>query len=503
MGKGDGGGETTGSQSTGTSGPDARIGSVVDKYTIVRMLGQGGMGAVYEARHATVARRFAIKFLLPEIAAKPEVLRRFENEAKAAGGLEHPNLVAVTDFGRAADGSPYLVMEFLQGEDCAQLLRRVGPLPVSRATDLVLQACRGLVVAHRAGIIHRDLKPENLFLTEAGDGSDLVKVLDFGIAKLQQSDASISTGTGTTFGTAYYMSPEQARGAGDVDQRADVWSLGVVLYELLSGRKPFEGDQFLHVIHQILSVDPPPLASLRSDLPSRLVAVVERAMAKNAAERLQSALAFAQALAPFARQGVPFANARRAQPPSPTAPTPDTRASVNRPLLNEPRAGNDHVRTQPPAPVRRSAARVVVGAAFVIALVGAVLTMRKETDRPPVPPTPSGAQTLPSPPARPTVSEPRQDSVPDPTANRVPAPRPSPAPPTAPPAARPPAGVRSKFEHSEHGSSKRGARRRGAPPTPPLDPASIPNSAPPKALPETQPATGRSIDIEKDNPYNP
>ena len=208
---------------------DARLGMTVDKYTIVRQLGRGGMGAVYEARHARLSRRFAIKFLLPEVATNREVLRRFENEAKAAGGLEHPNLAAVTDVGQAPDGAPYLVMEFLEGEDGATLLRRHGPLSVRRAADIVVQACRGLAVAHRAGIVHRDHKPENIFIATAGDGRDQVKVLDFGIAKLRSVDASVATGTGATFGTAFYMSPEQARGAGEVDHRSDVWSLGVVV----------------------------------------------------------------------------------------------------------------------------------------------------------------------------------------------------------------------------------------------------------------------------------
>src|SRR5450755_1323577 len=281
-------------------GAIARIGTIVDKYTIVRILGRGGMGTVYEARHSRLARRVAIKFLLPDFAANREVLRRFENEAKAAGGLEHPNLAAVTDFGRADDGSPYLVMEFLEGEDCAKLLSRQGSLGASRAANIVVQACRGLAVAHKATIVHRDLKPENLFVTDAGDGSDLIKVLDFGIAKLRVADAGVVTGTGATFGTAYYMSPEQARGAGEVDPRTDVWSMGVVLYELLSGRKPFLGEQFLEVIHQILSFDPPPLATLRPDLPPKLVAAIDWAMKKDLRERLPSVISLAEALAPFA-----------------------------------------------------------------------------------------------------------------------------------------------------------------------------------------------------------
>lgn len=299
--------------SDGSSGPEdrsqdsvspveaeARVGTVVDgKYALVRLLGRGGMGAVYEARHTKLARRFAIKFLLPEAAKNREILRRFENEAKAAGGLEHPNLAAVTDFGRGVDGAPYIVMEFLQGEDCSKLIARLGPLPIARAAGIVVQACHGLVVAHDRGIIHRDLKPENLFVTDAGNGSDLVKVLDFGIAKLRLPEGSTVTSTGVTFGTAHYMSPEQARGAGDVDHRTDVWSLGVVLYELLAGRKPFVGDQFLNVIYQILSVDAPPLASIRPDLPPQLVALVERAMSRDLDSRVSSVADLARQLDSF------------------------------------------------------------------------------------------------------------------------------------------------------------------------------------------------------------
>ena len=321
-----------------------RIGTVVDRYTIVRLLGQGGMGAVFEARHATLARRFAIKFLLPALAANREVLRRFENEAKAAGGLEHPNLVAVTDFGRTADGAPYLVMEFLEGSDCAALLQRAGPLPIGRAVNIVVQACRGLAVAHKAGIVHRDLKPENLFLCDAGDGGDLVKVLDFGIAKLRPADAGLTTGTGTTFGTAHYMSPEQARGAGGIDQRADVWSLGVVLYELLAGRRPFEGEQFLHVIHEILTAEPAPIRDLRPDLPSGLVMAVSRAMTKDAAQRSPSVQVWADSLAPFVETRPGFSKpatphapaAARTMPTPPTYPGParqSPRGSVTRWVL--------------------------------------------------------------------------------------------------------------------------------------------------------------------------
>jgi hypothetical protein len=319
----------------GGDAPDPRLGSQVDRYTIVRLLGRGGMGTVYEARHTRLTRRVAIKFLLPDLAARPEILRRFENEAMAAGALEHPNLVAVLDLGRAADGAPYLVMEFLQGEDCARLLRRVGPLPAPRAADIVLQACRGVAVAHAAGIIHRDLKPENLFVTDAGDGSDQIKVLDFGIAKLRPSNGQVATGTGSTFGTTHYMSPEQARGAADVDPRTDVWSLGVVLYELLGARRPFDGEQPLNVVHQIFSAAPVDLETLRPGLPPGLAAVVGKAMQKDVARRFATIQALADALAPFAAPTVAQRN-RPTYDGGVTLPTPATSARPARargPLL--------------------------------------------------------------------------------------------------------------------------------------------------------------------------
>jgi serine/threonine-protein kinase len=280
---------------------DPRVGAEVDRYKIVRRIGRGGMGAVYEARHAKLGRRIAVKFLLPDLVAREDYLRRFENEAVAAGGLEHPNLVAVLDLGRAPDGAPYLVMEYLHGEDCARLVRRRGALPVRRAVNIVLQACRGVAVAHAARVVHRDLKPENLFLSDAGDGGDLVKVLDFGIAKLRFSDAQgdALTRTGAPLGTANYMSPEQVRGARDVDVRTDVWSLGVVLYELLSGRKPFHGNHALGVMHQILHEQPPRIDTLRPGLPVALVAAVDIALRKEPDERFPTMRDMIAALAPL------------------------------------------------------------------------------------------------------------------------------------------------------------------------------------------------------------
>jgi len=480
--------------------PNTRVGSVVGKYVIARLLGQGGMGAVYEARHSALSRRFAVKFLLPEFTSHREVLARFESEAKAAGGLEHPNLVAVTDVGRATDGAPYLVMEFLQGEDCAHLLRRLGPLPVVRAADLVLQACRGVAVAHRAGIVHRDLKPENLFVTDAGDGSDRVKVLDFGIAQIRSPDRSRLTRTGATMGTAHYMSPEQAHGAADIDSRTDVWSLGVVLYELLSGRKPFEGERFLQVIHQVLDTTPPPLTSLRAGLPPDLVALVRRAMTKNVAERLPSVAVLAEGLALFA--------GRASTPPglevAALAATQLTPATVLPRALIEPAkttgltSAKSHA-SEPASPTRWTPIRWAaagLGAAAVI-VTGALVSRRG-----------TGAHLAAAAgPAQMTAQSEVQPAV-QAVASAAPMTAPPPGPSVAPRGAE--AGVQAMSELSEQGPDKsvRAAPRPRAPTRPPTvapavapTPAAAAPSQSTKGSEVTRPEATHPTKIDRANPY--
>lgn len=287
--------------------PD-RVGQLIaDKYRIVRLLGAGGMGSVYEAKHTFLGRRVALKFLHPNLALNAEMVARFQSEAKAAGGLESENLVAVTDFGTTADGACFLVMEYLDGEDLAHLLERVGPLSVVRAVRLVMQACRGVGVAHRADIVHRDLKPQNLFVLQRGDGSDLVKVLDFGIAKLRRAaeKADFSTMTGAAMGTPNYMAPEQARSAADVDQRADVYALGVILYEALSANVPHPGESYNQIIVHVLTQPPIRLDSVRGGLPSRLHEIVHRAIATEPSARFSSVESLATALQPYANAWAP------------------------------------------------------------------------------------------------------------------------------------------------------------------------------------------------------
>jgi serine/threonine-protein kinase len=261
--------------------------------------------------------------LHPELALRRELLTRFQREAEAAGALESENVAAALDFGIAADGAPYIVLEYLVGESLEQLREREGPLPVARAVNLVQQACRGVQAAHAAGIIHRDLKPHNLFVCRRGDGTDLVKVLDFGVAKLEVVErGGAETRTGTVLGTPSYMSPEQARGEKKVDHLSDVYALGAVLYELLSGKKPHPGDSHNAILHHIATQPAIPLAQALPDLPAELAAVVERTLKDDATQRPASAGELAEALAPWSRAEV--WPAPKLEPSSPRHSEPST-----------------------------------------------------------------------------------------------------------------------------------------------------------------------------------
>jgi serine/threonine protein kinase len=277
----------------------SRIGEQVGGYSLVRFIGAGGMGEVYEARHATLGTRQAIKFLHRDLVRRPDLYARFEQEAQIAGTLENQHIVKVRDFRLTDDGMPYMVMDLAVGRSLAGVLAEQGRLELVRAVDLIHQACIGLGVAHAANIVHRDLKPENLYVCPQDDKTELLKILDFGIAKhLDAGESGPTTETGSNLGTAHYMSPEQAQGARRaIDRRTDIYALGVILYELLSGRRPHEGESYNEILIRIVTQKPPPLDTFCTNLPQELVEIVARAMARDPLARYQAAADFANALA--------------------------------------------------------------------------------------------------------------------------------------------------------------------------------------------------------------
>jgi serine/threonine-protein kinase len=278
------------------------VGSVfAGKYRLERVLGSGGMGVVYEATHLGIDRRVAIKVLVDGDRASERRRRRFRREALSAGRLRSPHVVRIVDVDETPQGRPYIVMEHLEGHDLAVELRRRGRLPVSEAVDWVLQAASAIAEAHDSGVVHRDIKPANLFLARDGRSISL-KVLDFGIAKMntEPGDEPL-TATSGRMGTPLYMSPEQIRGARTAGPRSDIWSLGVVLFELLAGQPPFGGDTPFAVTLAITTEAAPSLTSQRPDVPPALEAALQTALAKDPNERWPSAREFAEALTPFGR----------------------------------------------------------------------------------------------------------------------------------------------------------------------------------------------------------
>jgi hypothetical protein len=271
------------------------------KYRIERVLGRGGMGVVVAAHHVQLAQRVALKFLLPEACANGEAVARFLREARAAVQIQSEHVARVSDVGQLENGSPYMVMEFLQGSDLGATLAERGPLPIPEALDYLLQAMEAVAEAHSIGIVHRDLKPANLFLTRRRDGSPLVKVLDFGISKATQGEGGLSlTTTSAVMGSPLYMSPEQVRSAKDVDARADIWALGVILQELLVGAPPFLADTASALFAAIIADPPVPLRTRRPDAPPALEAVLARCLEKDRSRRYSNVAELAAALEPFA-----------------------------------------------------------------------------------------------------------------------------------------------------------------------------------------------------------
>jgi serine/threonine-protein kinase len=263
------------------------------RYLVTKKVGQGGMGAVYEATHTLIGKRVAVKVLLEKYAQREAIVARLKKEAQLASSIGNEHIIDITDIGNTEDGRTFVVMEYLEGESLAECLAREHELTEQRTLRIASQAASALAAAHAKGIVHRDIKPENLFLLKRKD-QDFVKVVDFGISKSlrtsgEEEEAQRLTQTGMVLGTPLYMSPEQARGDEDLDHRVDIYALGVIMYEVLAGRVPFVGSNYLSVISQVLNEEPKPLRELRPDLSEEVEAIVAKAMAKDRTQRYPDA----------------------------------------------------------------------------------------------------------------------------------------------------------------------------------------------------------------------
>jgi serine/threonine-protein kinase len=340
---------------------------IAGKYEVESVLGAGGMGVVIAARHTALRQRVAVKFLLPAAMRLPEASARFLREAQAAVAIQSEHVARVHDVGTLENGAPYIVMEHLSGTDLARVLKERGALPVEEAIDFALQAIEAIAEAHALGIIHRDLKPANLFLTRRAEGSPLIKVLDFGLSKMAPQDGGAPeaslTASNAVIGSPHYMSPEQLRSLKRVDQRTDIWALGVILYELLTATRPFDGTSLTEICMSVATNAPPPLGARRPDVPPGVEAVILRCLEKDPARRLSSVAEIAAGLAPFAPARawssvehivrlLPGANmpAPPARPPHASAPPqeqPPSMASTE-PLPPSPQVATEQLPPRPP-----------------------------------------------------------------------------------------------------------------------------------------------------------
>jgi serine/threonine-protein kinase len=464
---------------------------IAGKYRVVRALGSGGMGIVLLARHETLDRHVAIKLLRGSSHEETDNVARLAREARAVSRLESEHVARVMDVGTLDDGAPFIVMEFLSGADLGQVLHERKRLPIGVAVDYVLQAGEAIAEAHALGIVHRDLKPSNLFLTERRDGSALVKVLDFGISKISSSnddmrpgllpsDASI-TAPGAVVGSPLYMSPEQLQSSKRVDTRTDIWSLGIVLHELLTGRRPFEADSFMAIGAKIAAGAPTPLRDGCPEAPDGLVAVVRRCLEKDPAARFGSIAELARALEPFAPLG--------------------SRLSIER--ITRIVGATSPVETEPEPSARWRGLLVVAGTAALVLAVVLLGVLRAPPRDEGTPPTPAAvaASSAPAPPALPAVSgSTAAASATAPPARRAPASTSrtddAGAPTPAPPAPASASGEASRAA-SPSSSAKSSSRKE------PSRTASTGAKPRPKAPASTQQSPAKSRTYDALDPMNP
>jgi serine/threonine-protein kinase len=412
---------------------DVTIGQLIDsKYRIVRMLGQGGMGAVYEGENVRIHHRVAIKVLHAGIATNSDALERFEREAQAAGKIGSDHIVEVYDLGELANGSRYMVMEYLEGENLSMRIQNHGRMPAEAIAPVMMQLLEGLGAAHAAGIVHRDLKPDNIFLVRSKKtGGDFVKIVDFGVSKFNKlsGDSAMSmTRTGAVIGTPYYMSPEQAKGAKSTDHRSDLYSVGVVLYECATGQVPFQADTFNELMFKIVLETPPDPEVLVQGIDPRFAAIIKKAMAREADARFQTAGEFQQAIASWmGAVGGVMSGAFSQNPqtlPQPvsintlgrTAPTPPN-AAFSKTAGSLPNVGVSVATTHAPAAKsnKGGAIAAIAIAAVVLVVGGGVVTMKLVKGRGGASDTPVATSTV-KPPDPPVAAVAPPTPTPTPTA---------------------------------------------------------------------------------------
>ncbi len=370
---------------------------IVGKYRVEQVIGRGGMGCVLRARHLGLDEPVAIKILKPTMLDVDGMVTRFVREARAASKIKSPHVVRVTDVDTLEAGLPYMVMEYLEGVDLSAYRKKRGPLPIEEAVGYVTEACEAIAEAHTLGIVHRDLKPANLFLAERRDKPRIVKVLDFGISKIENPDEQDTTKTGTMMGSPKYMSPEQMMSMRTVDGRADIWALGAILYDLFTGRPPFVAESTPKICALVLNEDPQPPSKLRPELSPELDAIVLRCLEKNPDKRFSSVSELVQALAPFGP------NASQA---SMIAPANASRSSLEAEAVTSLTQGNTEAawdRGVAPPPARRKGVMIAGALGLVLAIAGVALVL-SQSNAPggtpaamPAPATATATATAPAP----------------------------------------------------------------------------------------------------------
>ncbi len=448
---------------------------LANKYKVERVLGEGGMGVVFLATHVMLKSRVAMKFLLPQYVQDEKVVARFLREAQAAVSIKNRHVARVSDIGTLETGSPYMVMEYLEGMDLDDAIYEEGRIEDPyRIVRLLLQACEGLAAAHNTGIVHRDIKPGNLFLTIDDDGTEQVKILDFGISKVEQTNNAL-TRTGTVMGSPMYMSPEQMRNSRKVDQRTDVWAIGVVAFQMATGNLPYEAEQMAELIAMVLEHDPPRASMFRPDIPPELDDVIAGALTKNIEERYQTVLDMARDLATVFGDDESVTRLRRIERMAASAsgltvtqPTGafetvrvPTQGGTTRGLTAT--GGVSHIRSRTMPPEEQKSKTPIIVSAIVLALLagaGLAVALTRGTEEaaaPPAPapvaapapapaPVPAAMVEAPEPTPEPVVADPAPapEVTPEPAAaetptmRRRPRPRPRPAMTEAPMMAPPP-----------------------------------------------------------------